>query len=700
MKKTTDEEILLALREAPQQGMELLLETYTGLIWKIISFHLSNPEDIRECTNDTFAEFYFCRDSFDAEKSSLGVFLAAIARHLAISRFRKEKKYASDAPLEELAHPYQAFDLIEAQADLEQALCALRPEELQIIRMKYYDGMTISEIAQSLQIPYETVKKRHQRSLLKLRHLLLLVLLFTLLLSCTAYTYKVLRRHNIIPPIYPLEQILFQEEDTEEDAEEPDSSLSFPDLQETADTGSEENEAQHSELNPEANYAPGESDQNPDDTTPVSQDETDQKKDLIPNPSGNDPASDDPYKESYKQYQYIPDYGIKKETDTPEPSYTLHTTVCSEDNQTSISIESASLINRTLRITLTSFSKTKPFSMDPEELKKLNQPDALRYIDGAQDKLRYHDRELACTSSTINNTQTPYISKHIWEYPNFTPDGEDEKEIPFTVQTFGLTLSFSLTPTTETALTENSLYKMKKYGGLLIFPRLENGSLKIAIHPLNTDEYQTLPGLVRGPYGEKYDGSTLTATDSAGTELTGSCIRYYPGCSTYFEWDFGPASPGTYSLHIPFLCQVPTEAESLSVPVNLSERSWEDTTFSLPGGTFRLSDCSESFSLPASDTICQDLTLSYENEDDTHEIIMIYGAVTCETSGSANTTISSFLSSDISQHTVTYRTSVSGDSVDLTSAIFTTTGRLPTFFTHTPVCYRWNESFDFTFTVE
>lgn len=52
----------------------------------------------------------------------------------------------------------------------------------QIIRMEYDEGMSISEIAKTLQIPYETAKKRHTRSIRNLRKLLLLVLLTILLL--------------------------------------------------------------------------------------------------------------------------------------------------------------------------------------------------------------------------------------------------------------------------------------------------------------------------------------------------------------------------------------------------------------------------------------------------------------------------------------------------------------------------------------
>ena len=50
------------------------------------------------------------------------------------------------------------------RADMERAMKSLKPQELQIIRMKYYDGMSVREIADSLNLPYETVKKRHQRS--------------------------------------------------------------------------------------------------------------------------------------------------------------------------------------------------------------------------------------------------------------------------------------------------------------------------------------------------------------------------------------------------------------------------------------------------------------------------------------------------------------------------------------------------------
>ncbi|MDY6046611.1 MAG: hypothetical protein SPI87_06290 [Anaerobutyricum sp.] len=46
MIKSKDQQIIDTLNQQPQQGMELLMETYTGLVFKVIFFHLSNPEDI------------------------------------------------------------------------------------------------------------------------------------------------------------------------------------------------------------------------------------------------------------------------------------------------------------------------------------------------------------------------------------------------------------------------------------------------------------------------------------------------------------------------------------------------------------------------------------------------------------------------------------------------------------------------------
>ena len=100
---------------------------------------------------------------------------------------------------------------------MERALAALDPADQEILRLKYYQGMTAREIAVSLGIPYETVKKRHQRGLKKLLRLLALGLVIAVLAAAlAACAYLILRHLGFVPgygvnasqelPLYTLEE--------------------------------------------------------------------------------------------------------------------------------------------------------------------------------------------------------------------------------------------------------------------------------------------------------------------------------------------------------------------------------------------------------------------------------------------------------------------------------------------------------------
>ena len=203
----------------PLPTPEELMEQYAALVWKTAAAHLENPEDVKECVNDTFLELYLHPDHYDPEKGSYAAFLCTIARRKAVSLYRKNavpEPMASAADPAVLADPVDMEEEIADRLDLEAALQSLKPEEFDIIRMKYYDGMTIKEIADSLNLPYEAVKKRHQRSLTKLLKALTIGLILALIAALAACAYVVLRYFGIVPgygvntnpelPFYVLEE--------------------------------------------------------------------------------------------------------------------------------------------------------------------------------------------------------------------------------------------------------------------------------------------------------------------------------------------------------------------------------------------------------------------------------------------------------------------------------------------------------------
>ena len=123
----------------------------------------------------------------------------------------------------DMADPSDMAETVAGRLDLEAALQSLKPEEFDIIRMKYYGGMTIKEIADSLHLSYETVKKRHQRSLTKLQKALTIGLILALIAALAACAYVVLRYFGIVPgygvntdeeiPFYVLEEPVSAEND-------------------------------------------------------------------------------------------------------------------------------------------------------------------------------------------------------------------------------------------------------------------------------------------------------------------------------------------------------------------------------------------------------------------------------------------------------------------------------------------------------
>ena len=167
----SDAGLLARLDTEPDRAMEALVEQYTALVCHVAGKYLTDPEDVKECVNDVFTEVYLHRAEYNPAKGSLASWVGTIARNRAISRYRKQRK---DLPLPEegaepeRSGPDRAAELEQAM-EVEQAISQLSDTDQQIIRMKYYGGMSIQEIAETLHIPYETVKKRHQRSLKKLK---------------------------------------------------------------------------------------------------------------------------------------------------------------------------------------------------------------------------------------------------------------------------------------------------------------------------------------------------------------------------------------------------------------------------------------------------------------------------------------------------------------------------------------------------
>lgn len=562
-RRLTDERILDILESDSQKGIVLLMEKYTALLWHVSSLYVRNPEDIKECVNDSFSEFYFHRKRFNPKKSSLSAYLTAIARNKAVSCYRKEQRENSrraDILAEELEGDDSQIAKAELRTDIERAMKFLKPNELQVIRMKYYDGMSVREIAESLNLPYETVKKRHQRSILKLGKSLMITLVLIFIL--TACVYGVLRYFDVIPPIN-LWTLPWKGVEMEEPEKKPDDDRESggrvqknPLNDMTGEEGKPEvdlpEEGPIGEISAE---------------TPLLRLSPEAQAETIDRTPG-----------AMEDYTVVPGYGVNE--NPKEAVYTLAKKESLEKEEYSLTLEEVLYTNHKIIV-------------KASILLKKNMKDNMDYMEEKMnvDSLTFQGNifKKSFQADTLIDSHT---SSAIYKFENVSlPNMEKGIENMCIQFTDGDSILFNMVSAEQKKVTGYP-YQIGDLGGILAIPRLEDESLIIAIHPLDDrDELRIIPAIV---VEEMSSGpkDIITVTGEDGTVYPGECIRYHPrGEETYFEWDFGKVKPGSYTLNVPWVYLKTEIDEDIDIALNPVKPSWEDKKYQLAKGSIWLQEC-------------------------------------------------------------------------------------------------------------
>jgi RNA polymerase sigma-70 factor (ECF subfamily) len=170
-----DKQLITEIRRRNQEAMLQLYQRYADLVYSIAYRVLDDPASAEECLQDVFLRVWQRIDQYDAERGAFATWLARIARNMAIDRLRQmaRRVTVSEELLSDEMQPAMAF--LEAWADRDRAenvramIESLPAEQVQVIALSYYGGMTQAEIAEYLGIPLGTVKTRMRSALQKLR---------------------------------------------------------------------------------------------------------------------------------------------------------------------------------------------------------------------------------------------------------------------------------------------------------------------------------------------------------------------------------------------------------------------------------------------------------------------------------------------------------------------------------------------------
>ena len=169
VKYLKDHEIIGLFFERSEQAITELVIKYGSAVKNVAWNILNNPQDVEECSNDTYLQVW--NRIPPTKPDFLGAFVCRIARNICLKRYhsntaQKRNSYY-DVALQELEETIPALSTVETDYDakelsryLNQFLRKISRDDRYLFLRRYWYGDSISEVAQQLDIPPHTASVR------------------------------------------------------------------------------------------------------------------------------------------------------------------------------------------------------------------------------------------------------------------------------------------------------------------------------------------------------------------------------------------------------------------------------------------------------------------------------------------------------------------------------------------------------------
>jgi RNA polymerase sigma-70 factor (ECF subfamily) len=129
--------------------------------------------EAEEAAQDVLVAVWRKADTFDRRQASVSTWIFRIARNRRIDLYRRQKgELDPDEPMLQPQPPVAADVGLEAaqrEIQVRKALGELPPEQLDLVRRAFYEGLSHSEIAEATGLALGTVKSRLRLAFVKLK---------------------------------------------------------------------------------------------------------------------------------------------------------------------------------------------------------------------------------------------------------------------------------------------------------------------------------------------------------------------------------------------------------------------------------------------------------------------------------------------------------------------------------------------------
>jgi RNA polymerase sigma-70 factor, ECF subfamily len=178
-KSLSDAELMLLIKEKYRPALEELYDRYIKLVYSFVIKSTKDQDKARIIVQAVFTRVWTTETGYNPEKGLFVNWLLTITRNITIDHHRKEKR---DTPLvqidqeqlvqipgPEANNPAEILSKKLVREQIQKAYQFLSKNQIELIHWLYWEGYTLSEIAEMKKEPIGTIKSRLHQTLKVLR---------------------------------------------------------------------------------------------------------------------------------------------------------------------------------------------------------------------------------------------------------------------------------------------------------------------------------------------------------------------------------------------------------------------------------------------------------------------------------------------------------------------------------------------------
>ncbi|MCY0898309.1 MAG: sigma-70 family RNA polymerase sigma factor [Firmicutes bacterium] len=150
-----------------------LYRVYSAGVYQLARRRLNDGRLAEDVVQDVFLRVWCYADRWDPARGSVDTWILVIARHVIYDYLRRAERQRTLEVTEEailaLADPGDEMLQLVEHENIRTLLSALPPEQREVVRLVYGEGLSTQEIAAQLRVPLGTVKSRLRLALRRLR---------------------------------------------------------------------------------------------------------------------------------------------------------------------------------------------------------------------------------------------------------------------------------------------------------------------------------------------------------------------------------------------------------------------------------------------------------------------------------------------------------------------------------------------------